>query len=817
MNKIVGLLLLLMTLLIVAPSCKKDMKPDDDQPVLPDDATLKEARILLPAGSTYSLKGHEIVTAGSIIPVQEDGKTRVVDAKGKVNIAYLFNQEGKPVMAGFVTDTTATISVETTAEVILYYALGIPFQFDTLTSLYINGRHTIPGLNDWKKEFAASWSGDPRTFLTGSYAPKLRTWLEALSNDEVAVASVGSVNVDANDVRSGLRLQPKGLGLAITNTYRRRTTAFFYKMKRKLEGSQSYETVLPSIGRDTKYGSTLMVDPVAGITSVMGELWKNYSYRGEESAAVTSGPASLELGDKETEAIYRVRVVGPGAMEAANLTYEEEKEFWFLYAKTLAVDFVGPVVGTVVGAFNNYAFFNDDIASIIMVDIPKIVPGFLENCLSGDIKKVAVGMIDALMTEHGYDILVKYVEAMYKGLERPKNLDALIAKGSLILQGIDMALLGGDFVRISHNIQFSRVMEAWDVTVRSSKVSLTPRESAVSIYAPTNTQVIEATIQNLKDEDLKDVSFKWSVQGNFGTLSDSKGNSGTSFTSADKKVTFKSINAAGLTDADNWEYILVTAYHNSQEIGTDTARINVRKARYEIKPSGTTLTGKKDQTHKVNLHLEPVGSGPAIAPNNEYDYKVIWETSGSYGTLAMGLQGNARQITAYDQNNVLYECLDDKVKKATETVDARIYSKKKGASDLEYRLVDYVKGSINIENDEKKKILHVPMTCNHGDTTYGKNSMTCMATSYVSFQGEKDASRYSVRFYDVRWPAMYSWNAGSSQPQKVSEYVARAGEGSFNVAYGSTWSVGTPEQIASRGHNTCSGSVGMAEVIIILK
>jgi hypothetical protein len=343
-------------------------------------------------------------------------------------------------------------------------------------------------------------------------------------------------------------------------------------------------------------------------------------------------------------------------------------------------------------------------------------------------------------------------------------------------------------------------------------------ESAVSIYAPSNKQELEATLQNLSADEMSKVSFQWSVKGDFGSISDGRGNTGASFKSAEKKISFTAANAAGLTDGDNWEYVYVTAYLDNQEIGSDTARINVRKTRYEMLPAGVTISGKEGRTNKVNLRLEPVNNGTPIGPNDQTEFKIIWETAGAYGSLNLGSHANAKNVTSYNVGKIQYECVNDEVKNATETITARIFGKKKGASDLEYRLIDIVKGTVKIDNDDKKKILHIPVECAHGDTVRPGNSMTCMITSFVTFKEEKDAKSYSVRFYNIRWPATYSWAAGGNQPSKVSHYVSPTPSGSFKVAYGSSWSIGTPEQIAGKGHFSCnSSSQGMAEVTIILK
>ena len=811
--------LVLVTFIFLQLSCKKEVGSGPEHPEYPDGVILKDAQVVVPPGMNYDLAGHQVLHSGQILPVGVDGKTRVVDNKGRSSIAYLFNRDNEPVMAGFITDTTVTISPETTAKVVLYYAIGVPFQWDTATHIFINRIHEVQGVSDWISGFTAAWKSDPKTLIKGGYQQSLRDWLTARTQELPAagISNKGSVHVDANDVRSGLRLHPEGLGLSITNTYRRRAAAYAYKMKYKQEGSSTYTTVLSSIGLDNRSDLAFMVDPASGLTSVVGEVWKNIRGNGMQTAAVTSGPVSLELKENETEALYNVRVVGPGNGDPTKLTSVEMQEVILQFTMTLAADFVGPMVGSAFGVVNHY--HGDAMLKIFYVDMPKMLPGFIESWFAGDIKKVFLTALDLLMSEYGFDLYKKYIEEIFKAgnLPLPANFEDLARKGQGILMAIDFALLGGDFVRIAHNIDNSKLLEEWEVTVRENKVTLMPNESAVSIFAPANKQELEATVQNLTDADAKKMTYEWRVKGKFGTLADGRGQSGTSFKSSEKKVTFTSTNDPGLTDDDNWEDVYVTAYLDDKPIGNDTARINVRKTRYELLPEGVTLSGKEGQTNSVILRLSPVNNiGSTIGTDPDWDYKIVWETAGVYGGFDLGYTGIEPNMTTYNVGSIKYVCEDDKVKNASETVSARIYARKKGRPDSEYRVIDYVKATVKINNDEKKKFLHIPLQCSHGDTIYNNGqSITCMIITYASFKAEPEAKSYSVRFYDVRWPKSYSWNAGSSAPANIDNYVVRASPGVFNIEYGASWAVGP---LAYANHRTCGqGALGMAEVTITLK
>ena len=356
-------------------------------------------------------------------------------------------------------------------------------------------------------------------------------------------------------------------------------------------------------------------------------------------------------------------------------------------------------------------------------------------------------------------------------------------------------------------------MEEWVIKARSGQVKLLPRNAVV---IPFQKQKLTAEIKN----NTQTAYYEWSTTGKYGKLSDTKGHTNQlSFSSSDKDVLYESrANAATLSNGDNLEYIYVTAFAGGIKVGTDTAVINVKKNKYQIQPGGITLSGKEGSQHEAKMYLlKPDGSNN-ITPNDTIDYKVIWTTAGTYGSLNSEDVKGVKTLTLYNDNAAYYECLDKDTKEASETLTARIYAKAKSDPESEYKLFDEATGTIKINNDPKKKILNLPVQCAHGDTTrVSANSMTCMITNFVAFNEDKDAKSYSVRFYAMQYPATYSWNAGSPYPE-VNNYVSASSPGIFKVEHNSSWKIGTPQQIDNSGHVNCrTGALGMAEVIITLK
>lgn len=196
--------------------------------------------------------------------------------------------------------------------------------------------------------------------------------------------------------------------------------------------------------------------------------------------------------------------------------------------------------------------------------------------------------------------------------------------------------------------------------------------------------------------------------------------------------------------------------------------------------------------------------------------KLYGTLAGKYGKLNAKDITGVRTLTLYDDNSAYYECLDKDTKEGTETITARVYIKAKAAPESEYKLFDEITGTIKINNDPKKKIIHVPLTLLHVDQLSGTTHW-CYKAAVASVPEEKDAASYFLRFYTpvvIGAPQSASWT-----PTNHSFYGPHAGpakyqNGVFTVLWAwssvssSTWNL---------THASGSAANGVAEVVITLK
>ncbi|MGY6544832.1 MAG: hypothetical protein ACXIU2_08525, partial [Cyclobacteriaceae bacterium] len=219
---------------------------------------------------------------------------------------------------------------------------------------------------------------------------------------------------------------------------------------------------------------------------------------------------------------------------------------------------------------------------------------------------------------------------------------------------------------------------------------------------------------------------------------------------------------------DAKETITVVAYvkqgQNESKIGEATATVSVKPARLEIKPDGVTLQGKEKQS--LALYVE-WANGDAFENASTFDYKYEWSTPGKYGKF------DGSMINATTRNpRIIYQALDEDVEEAEEDLKVDIYMRRKDGGDwFKYHTAE---GKVKIENDEKLKILHLPLTV---FTSYHTNSQHGGGTNFLhaSFPRSDDYERISVRFYGYKRTTIpssegraFSWDTEVGAPIRIN-------------------------------------------------
>jgi hypothetical protein len=850
--KLISTPLLVVLLALICACSKKDIENavtnPPDSPGNTSFIANKDVKIELPAGTSFNITSAKLVSMAGETAVAADGGGKIYHDPGSIIIAYVFDKNKNPVLAGFVNDTLTRIDVASTAKVLLYWAHGILFTNNTkLTQNYIRSADQVPGIREWIKEFTELFKNDPLTFSNKTFLPALK----ARMNKMKAVPTVNiygkpsDVVVDGGDRRSGLQVFDDGISnFSINNYYRRRAHAFLYKMKSRDESGHE-KPIRREIEKGTLSDKDFPVDPVAAVNSVTGEIGKWIEDKDAQSVVVKTGPTTLELAEQEVEAEYALRIVGPG-YDTTFMTTREFDRMMILNLETFTFDVVLPAIAAGLSAkdmMSAPAAMDPGLKQRIMTLIKdqwKAVPDMYDDVKKGDYKTALAKLLENLYKDASKEVLLEIVLTTAQIYTLDKDISASAVTGKLdkvlkILSAIDIALTAGDIGRITLHQGLSNWADEWKVRARSSQVRLEPGN--ITIYY-TDLTPIAAVIKNLQLRKDVHAFYEWSCSGKFGVIKDNRGHTGTKFESADSIVRYDpNTKLDALSEGENLEYIYVVARVADKIIGRDTAVVDVRKFNdlFTLKPSGVTVSGKEGQNASVQLYLEPLDLNPKHGiPNFLYDYMVVWSTAGKHGKL-VNYGMNENTFTTFDKNNMTYQCLDKDTKEGKEVITARIYKRIQTSHPKaeDFKLHSEVKVTINISNDPKKRILQIPFTRLHADSKSGPYTSYPSGSTYYEYKHwvgnvieipqDTAAVSYSVKYIwtDIKvipTPTGASWTADKFPSNSPPAWVRPAlSNGVYTVVY--SWGSSAGPREPAEGHYVDAGgpSRGMAEVTITLK
>lgn len=790
-------------LVFLTLSCQEETEPTN--PPLANFET-QAVQIVLPEESSVDLNGAKLLSFGESFPVAADGKTKAVLLPNTGQIAYLFNKEGLLVMAGYITKEENKLSPATSALYLVYLASGYWLSSEDLASPFFQNIVKLEPVQDWQSEFEELWKSNPSLLSGDTFMGPLGELMEKIAPEPNVLdirsrlaenGRISDISVDESDIKSGIQVFEKELGkIAVSNYYRRRAHAFFYKMKTKKSDGTEIEH-LSSISKGTGSELDFPVSATTGFTTATGAIGGAIDGNIQKADVATTDPVSLSLADDEDEKTYQVRVVGAGGVNhSIPMTDLEQIKQIRLSMETFVLDFFLPIGMQMVGWKKNLnaAGFNVGEGPLVeFVDKMEVIinssPATYDKIMAGDYKGALETFLEYIASEGAgnkyFEAVLKEIVLAVKYIASKQNVDIQgvsekLDKGAIksfggILKFINTVMAGQDLARVSFGISMSKNIEKWTVHARSAKVSLLPADATVSSRG---NQKITAEIKNLQEEGGDNFPyFKWSTSGKFGIIQDRRGNRGTDFESSDKEIIYYSqTNANDLPEENNFEYVYVEAYYKNELIGRDTTVLNLKKSSYQLKPGGLILTGKEDQLNSAKLFIEPVNQRDADFTGK----KVVWSTEGKHGKL-VSFDGISDVITTYDTNSITYVCSDKETKNGTETITARIYEK--SAVDGEYFLYEELTQTIGIENSENVKLMTLNMDVKSIRSSAG-GYISCSAAVLFYLEPQPDAISYTARVIDHNVANMigrtFTWT-NSLPPNEGSRY------GLFQVFVNAAW------------------------------
>ena len=656
-------------LLILISSCRKDKNtpPDDtggDQTIPTD------VQVVLPAGSTIDLSKTRIFTLGGVSNVNGDGKATVPFIQDNGQLVFLFDEADNIIMESYITSSNKEISVRTTAQALLFQGLRFILLPDSVKFDFLNKSATSEKLASYYSKMEQAFKADPLMVGNKSCLNIITETINQLRKTNPIDIHAKQIDIIDDDIQSYLQIvEADEENVNIRNTNYRRSHAFIYKTAFK--NQQGNETVLlNAIDYDDAAERDLKVERVTYKANAFDMLAVARGF-----SPVNTGPINLPISSSETEATYKIRVVGPGEQVSASLTDAEKAKLEDLYYEYLAFDILAPIYLEVLGYRKLVSQINEDqlkpFADKVKI-IAKNDPTVMDHLRKGATNWVVSSFSDAAVAANQSDqkLALHLTDIMQQGFsnesktfpapEIKPEYTTLLEKGLNLLEIYVFGTYEGPAIVAPHD--YFNELEEFEVKAKDHTVKISPKTSDVMRFV-NHTLTVTA---NPSLDPGETVEYEWRTPGTFGVLKNGS-QEGTVFT-----TTTKTINYYGklAPDENNYEKVFVTVYINSsngrRKHGTDTARINVKKVKIVMKPVNPELNpihGYKS----IKLYLENSDGTNPITQGSAVQHRVIWSTAGAYGSF---IGGNTTYITS--TNNIVYEATDEDVKSATENIVAKV-------------------------------------------------------------------------------------------------------------------------------------------------
>ncbi len=810
------------------------------------DYEIVDINVTLPEGVNLNLSNTSLLSYLETFDVSEGGTTKGIHKEDSRNLAILMDQEDNPLLMGFITKNDREISVKTTVEAVLYFSLGTLFTPFGIQERYLEESSQLPGFDAFVEEAETMFKSNIKFLSSNEFKThvneKTRQIINSADSLDVRNLIASTIHLDSKDIRSGIQISEKeGLSISIVNNYRRRAHGFLYKTEIvKEDGTKDgnkVELIEDIVEKNASSEKDVAVNTTKEFIQATGTIADIASGTGVGFFRTETDPLPLQLNDDEKEATYKVRVIGPSLeVKLPKMTSAELDKMGELIDETLAFDIMLPVLLTVVntgGLLDGIDEKRFTGYSNALKSFTASIPSVNDAIKEGDLATASTELIKALYNnvagESVGDVMKGLVNGLteyYKArgsefyLQKADEIEGKLDKTNKLLLLVDGLLLTNDVIYRQYTaFGTSSALEEWEVVARQNEVELTPQENVAFLNITADFEVLTP---NVELSDGQAFEYHWETTGNFGVLQADVGNKeGTSFVSSQAKVQYKSNASDDELDENSIDKVMVEVFikdgQNRSRVNDDTALVRIKPFKFEITPDGVTVEGETD----VTMHLVRPDGSNVIANDPHLDYKVIWNTTAKHGKFT----GGQSNITTYNQNKITYRALDRFTPEGTEEVTARIYSSEKGKKD--YRFIDELSATINIENDPDKEILYKSIYLDSGvadpDQCADRGGYK-YAVSIVSFKmpdPEKvDSYEATVFVTGGRDITVASWKHGQDIPQHHTwgyhnEIHGMRPDGGYNILLSFALSC-SADAIADAKENL-SAIKGYGEITVTLK
>lgn len=673
------------------------------------------------------------------------------------HLALLERADGQPILLGWLDDTRKTISARSTAEVLVFLAIGGPLHPSQVQQKALE---VIPGLPlDGLTQAVAGLVASPEGLLAPSPAvlSALQAVLAGLHPRAGAVQAHSAVRpqgfvIQPLEEQSGVRpFEVFPDSVYLTNSWRRRAWAFFERVSTTDAGGK--ETPSPAALKD------FMVLPVTGLNGGFIGTSLDIFAGNYAGTPVDSEPVSTPNLEGARKTTYKVTVVGAGFLKRHRLDELSQEQYrrWILVsARSFVEDLFFPLLSNFIlgtAGWSNDATAKDLLKDVMVsasADAANLLsqsPQFVDYLRQGKFQEI----LDLLLKDTAISntLRASLVNAVkLAALKYPKLAGSgLLAKLNTVVNVVGAYLQAYDTYWLANTYYASSAFDTWTVEVDGARVWLDPKTAYI-----TKNELQLFKVHTEAGPNPPALEYRWSTSGKHGLLGDTRGHKGTSFTSSDDAVNYTPNLSSFGSDTISVEVLLIEG-NNRKSLGSASAEVSVDnlETRVSLVPRTVSLLKGESVTLKTTLRNPPTDGGTL-----SYRYS----TSGNFGGFAGGL--NHFETSS---SSVSYQSRTDS--EGSDTARVEVFSTKDG---VRRRIGS---ASATLKTEKRKTILQGSWfikTDSYPDPADPDGTRHCIAAYMAAPADVSGAKQYTVRGYNFFDPLYYLDRGASGSAQASVTY-----------------------------------------------
>lgn len=531
-NRVRSHLLSLITgfFLFFLPACSDDSPGDPADQNQPPALHTVSGQLALPADCTTDPATLSLNSSTGEATVEVDGAFAVELFDGTGQLVIATTSAGNPFLMGWVGDQHTEVSARTTAEVLVWMALGswmLPYGEQG------HSRELVCSLGGELDALEAAIEAelvdhpDGLTELSTGIRDALSATVTALLPDP-ALGGEKGVLIQPSEQRSGVEVLNRGGLNAITlkNSYRRRVWVSLDRIAYVDETDAEHEL--------DEAANIFEIDPVEGFAGVVGTVG-GYFTGDIAYTPVETEPIALQNVAEAKYSVYTLITGGMGSVppdaEDALSSAELDAIEW-VALKTMVWDFFVPLVMNIVstsgqleGADGIAGIDEDQISAVftLLLYVKDTLPTIYRNSADGNVADALYDLWDVFT---GSDEFKNLTFNLVRGLFERLGVEGGNAAYAMEEAANYLALVGwidavGGFMdtgAIAAHIGMSEVADRWELKVTDPQVTILPLAAFVQANAQVDTIRVNVDDDTGGEVDGSAYAYHWTCSGGFGNI-----------------------------------------------------------------------------------------------------------------------------------------------------------------------------------------------------------------------------------------------------------------------------------------------------------